>query len=595
MTRKLLLFALLTIGVSRAQDVTITPANTTQCAGEIQQLSTTPIPPTQTTLFTENFEGGALGNFTATVISGTVNANSQWTNRTSPYTPPTTVWHPSISSGTKFALSNSDYSGANVNTALESGVLNTTGYSSLSLTFRHYYSDFSATADFCYIEASTNGGTSWTTVQTYSTDLGTATNFVTATVDLSAYINQTNFKFRMRYVATWNDGWAIDDVALSGMGGAVSTFEWTPQTGLYTNAEATTPYTGGAVASVYAKPTETITYTASYTGGDGEATITVTNPAAPTAAIDQVFCNAATVANLDADGDNNWYADETGGTALTNETALVNNGVYYASQIIDGCEGTARSAVTVVIFTPAPPMVEEETQSFCNSATVADLEAEGAGTIQWYAEAEGGDALTGETALVDGTIYYASQTFDTCESILRTVVTAEINVVATPGGEENQHFIVANASEATIEDLVTDAEGTVLWYASEEDIEQGNALPEGTVLVSGNTYYAVQADGDCTSTGSFAVTATVDIELGTEGFNNSAFSYYPNPVKDVLTLNYSSEISSVTIYNMLGQQVMTNQLNAKEGKIDMASLPNGIYIINISAGEQAKTIKVVKK
>lgn len=41
---------------------------------------------------------------------------------------------------------------------------------------------------------------------------------------------------------------------------------WTPLTGLYTNAAATTPYTGQAMATVYAKPTVSTTYTASISG-----------------------------------------------------------------------------------------------------------------------------------------------------------------------------------------------------------------------------------------------------------------------------------------------------------------------------------------
>lgn len=594
MKKKLLLLTLLTFSAVRAQDVTITPATSTHCVGEIQQLTATAGGGGQTSLFSENFEGGALGNFTATVIGGTVNANSQWTNRTSPYTTPTTVWNPTINSGSKFALSNSDYSGANVNTALESGVINTTGYTALTLTFRHYYSDFSATGDFAYIEVSTNGGTSWTTVQTYTTDQGTENNFATATINLNANINQANFKFRMRYVATYNDGWAIDDVVLSGTSPAITGFTWSPLGGLYTDAAATIPYTGTPVASVYAKPMATTTYTAEHANGDGTAEVIVTNPAAPNATIDQTFCNSATVDNLSADGDNLWYEDETGGESLDVATALVNNGVYYVSQIIDGCESTSRTAVTVTIFAPAPPITIVEEQTFCDSGTVADLDADGPGTIQWYEDAEGGTALGEDTVLVDGATYYASQTINGCESLLRTVVTAHISIVESPQAEANQTIIVSNATDATIEDITVIAEGTVTWYASLEDLENNNPLPAGTQLVSGNTYYASQTIGNCTSATWTMVTVTVEIELGVNGFDNVAFSYHPNPVKDILTLSYSSEITTVSIYNMLGQQVLAKQPNATESKIDMSTLQKGIYIINITAGEQVKTLKVVK-
>jgi hypothetical protein len=56
---------------------------------------------------------------------------------------------------------------------------------------------------------------------------------------------------------------------------------FSPTTGLYTDAAATTAYTGGAVISVYAKPTATTTYTATVTNASGcirtaTATINVT-------------------------------------------------------------------------------------------------------------------------------------------------------------------------------------------------------------------------------------------------------------------------------------------------------------------------------
>ena len=330
-----------------AAQVTVSPANTTICAGEVQQLTATGGgAPGTSTLFSENFEGGTLGNFTATVISGTVNTNSQWTNRTSPYATTTTVWMPVINSGSKFALSNSDYNGANVNTALESGVLNTTGYTSLSLTFRQFYSDYSATNDFAYVEVSVNGA-EWTTVQTYTTNQGSAANFSTATVSLNDYLNQANFRFRLRYKATWNDGWAVDDVVVSGTSVAVASYTWSPVAGLYTDAGATVPYTGTVTASVYAKPSQTTTYIASYSsGGDtfsGQALITVNTVESPMFEDDAPVLCSATQLNLIAppDVDVVWYTTATGGTVLPG-TTVVSDGTYYAAQVAGGGESRSK-------------------------------------------------------------------------------------------------------------------------------------------------------------------------------------------------------------------------------------------------------------
>ncbi|ESU20447.1 hypothetical protein FEDK69T_29670 [Flavobacterium enshiense DK69] len=84
--------------------------------------------------------------------------------------------------------------------------------------------------------------------------------------------------------------------------------------------------------------------------------------------------------------------------------------------------------------------------------------------------------------------------------------------------------------------------------------------------------------------------------LGNAQFDTAAFKAYPNPVKDVLNLSYATEISSVEVYNMLGQKVMTKLLNVAQGQIDLSNLNGGNYIVNVATADGLiKTIKVVKQ
>jgi hypothetical protein len=86
-----------------------------------------------------------------------------------------------------------------------------------------------------------------------------------------------------------------------------------------------------------------------------------------------------------------------------------------------------------------------------------------------------------------------------------------------------------------------------------------------------------------------------DASLSTGSFDTVSFKAYPNPVKDVLNLSYSTEISSVEVYNMLGQKVLTKTLNVAQGQIDMSNLNTGNYIVKVTADGLTKTIKVVKQ
>ena len=75
---------------------------------------------------------------------------------------------------------------------------------------------------------------------------------------------------------------------------------------------------------------------------------------------------------------------------------------------------------------------------------------------------------------------------------------------------------------------------------------------------------------------------------------------YPNPVKDVLVVEVPEQVGSATIevLNSLGQVVLRQQHNAQEGSranVQVASLPVGIYTVQISHEAGLFTNKVVKQ
>ena len=87
----------------------------------------------------------------------------------------------------------------------------------------------------------------------------------------------------------------------------------------------------------------------------------------------------------------------------------------------------------------------------------------------------------------------------------------------------------------------------------------------------------------------------VGTSLATSTFDNASFSYYPNPVKDVLNLSYNKNISKVAVYNLVGQEVATKSINANQSQIDMSNLSRGTYLVKVTADNQVKTIKVIKE
>ena len=232
-------------------------------------------------------------------------------------------------------------------------------------------------------------------------------------------------------------------------------------------------------------------------------TVTVNNPPAPTGSATQNFCIAdnPTVASLTATGSGiKWYLVPSGGTALVTTTPLV-TGNYYASQTVGSCESALRLAVSVTVTNPSAP-TGASPQNFCqiNSPTVASLVAIGSG-IKWYLTATGGTALVTTTPLVTD-IYYASQTFGSCESTLRLAVNVTVSNPAAPTGISPQIF--CSAVNPTVANLAVTGTG-ILWYLTSTG---GPSLAPTTPLVAGN-YYASQTVGGCESVSRLAVAVTI--------------------------------------------------------------------------------------
>ncbi|MCB9426184.1 MAG: gliding motility-associated C-terminal domain-containing protein [Flavobacteriales bacterium] len=257
-----------------------------------------------------------------------------------------------------------------------------------------------------------------------------------------------------------------------------------------------------------------------------EVTATIVDPTAPTGDATQSFCriDAPTVADLAATGSGiKWYSVATGGTQLASTTDLVNGVTYYASQTVGACESSTRFAVTITVGNPSRP-TGDANQSFCSidNPTVADLVITGTG-IQWYAAATGGTALATTTALTTGTNYYASQTVDGCESVLRYEVAVTIADPAAPTGSATQTFCIIN--NPTVANLV--ATGTAIqWYDSANG---GTPLAAGDLLVDGTSYYASQTIAGCESDTRFVVTVTVEDPAAPTGSTNQSFCSINTP------------------------------------------------------------------
>ena len=183
--------------------------------------------------------------------------------------------------------------------------------------------------------------------------------------------------------------------------------------------------------------------------------------------------------------------------------------------------------------------------------------------------------------------YYVSQTISGCEST-RTMVAVTVNVTAQPTASSPQTF----TAPATIANIVITGTA-IVWYPTMADAVAGtNPLPTSTPLVNNTTYYATQTVGGCTSA---PLGVLVTVTLRNNSFDKDSLTYYPNPVIDVLNISYSNTISSIEVYNLLGQVVKFIQPNATTTQLDMSNLPTATYLVKVTSEGKTADIKIVKK
>lgn len=109
------------------------------------------------------------------------------------------------------------------------------------------------------------------------------------------------------------------------------------------------------------------------------------------------------------------------------------------------------------------------------------------------------------------------------------------------------------------------------------------------------TYYIAVGGWNESNVGNFQLSVSCTTLSDNSFESESAFTYYPNPVNNKLTLNAVNNIQNVAVYNMLGQEVMRATPNNVDGELDMSSLQTGAYFVKVTINDVTETIRIIKQ
>lgn len=366
-----------TLTVSQPAVPTITASTLNYCQGSVVTLTAGNLGTVNP--FTTSFDVLPANFVTTTVGSGTATAVLSTTYK---------------SEGTGSVRFNTTSTSANVAYGLNTNI-NLSGVPSAQLTFSHQalMEDGTTSYDFGFVQYSSDGGATWTNFQatdyvgtalatfnanarfstrsyadwianfTSSSSLPNNSLWKTETFNVPAAALTNQFRIRFRYTTDTSTnyyGWMIDDVKVVVPNATV----WSPTTDLFTNAAATTAYTGGSAGTVYAKPNGAASYTLTTTNSLG-----CTN----TASVNLNMLTPSTLSSI----------TQPSVTCSGSQTTFALSGLLPNSTSTIGytINGTAQTAITGVVadasgnatFTVALPAVNNGRTLAITSLTRTDL------------------------------------------------------------------------------------------------------------------------------------------------------------------------------------------------------------------------------
>jgi gliding motility-associated-like protein len=234
-----------------------------------------------------------------------------------------------------------------------------------------------------------------------------------------------------------------------------------------------------------------------------------------------------------------WYTTLTGGVgssiAPTPNTAIVGPTTYYVTQSNAGIESTPRTSLVVTVTAlPAAPVVTSPV-TYCQNAAVVPLTASGTNLL-WYTTATGGTgsatAPTPSTASGGSTIYYVSQTVNTCESP-RAAITVNVTAIPTAPTVVTPISYCRNATAIPL----TAIGSNLLWYTTATGGTGSTTAPTPSTTAVGSTIYYVSlstaAIGGCESPRA-AITVNI-VALPNAPTVTSPVTYCQNDVATALT------------------------------------------------------------
>ncbi|SRX55753.1 T9SS type A sorting domain-containing protein [Aequorivita sp. CIP111184] len=148
---------------------------------------------------------------------------------------------------------------------------------------------------------------------------------------------------------------------------------------------------------------------------------------------------------------------------------------------------------------------------------------------------------------------------------------------------------------------------TVLWTWINGSQKSVSALPNGTENFDSGSLKGINNEFSYTfsktgvteyqndSDPSMRGKVTVVGKLSTEDKFVKNLNFYPNPVRNDLTISSLFKIDNYQIFNVLGTLVSQGKGSGNYTQVDMSRLNSGLYFVKVTSNSMQTTLKIAKK
>jgi hypothetical protein len=124
-------------------------------------------------------------------------------------------------------------------------------------------------------------------------------------------------------------------------------------------------------------------------------------------------------------------------------------------------------------------------------------------------------------------------------------------------------------------------------------ISTGTAIPAGLIVQYGFTIKGL--NGNPVDEVALGKVVIGKADLSTTKFETSKIRMYPNPVTNYLTIEANSSIEKVSVFSVLGQEVLTTSPKANSATLQTNNLQKGVYIVKTEIDGKVNNSKIIKE